>query len=115
MTSFVAAGSAFTTLDASLFVGSLGLHTLEFSAGVLASVVNLNQAWTQLSSINFFNNKINVLGVDKVFNDYVTGAATIPSSGTFHTDGQSPAAPPSSVSLTARNTLIADSWTLITD
>lgn len=117
LTSFIAQGTALTTFDASVFVPcKTTLAELQIKTGVLTSCTNLNQNFTALATISFFDNTMPVTAVDNVFNDFYLGTSPITHGGTFNTQSQTPAAPPTSVSVVSRIQLASTySWTITTD
>lgn len=72
-----------------------------------------------LLDVRLDRNKLTVVAVDKIFNDLVANSpgVTVFSvlTRTIDTSGQIPAAPPTGVSLAARNALLAAGWTVIHD
>lgn len=78
----------------------------------------LDVSMPNLVGINLRGNQLSSTDVDGVFNDFVTNVwdGTTPS-GVINTKQNPPslAAPPTAASLTSRNALIAESWSLSTD
>lgn len=93
------------------------LRALRISGGGLLSVItNFNRPFAQLSTIDFGYNALITAQVDTAFISYFNSASAIPLGGLFDTKGQTPPAPPSATSQTARNGLInAYGWTVNTD
>ena len=78
------------------------------------SLTTVPFAWNSLLYIAFSFNNIVTSNVDDILNDFYAGAS-YGTGGTFVLSGQTPSAPPTLASLTARNDLQASGWTIITD
>lgn len=73
-------------------------------------------AFTQMKNIQVKNNKLSSAAVDDVFNGFVTNSpASLSGGGTIDTSLQTPLAPPTAASATARAALVAAGWTIHTD
>lgn len=69
-----------------------------------------------LTAIILSNNNLSSTQVDDIFNFlYANSPELLSTTGVINTTPQTPAAPPTTASLTARNAFIAAGWTLITD
>lgn len=73
------------------------------------------ETFNALINITLIFNELTSTEVDTVFNDYVANTPSFFPSGSFSTQGQTPSAPPTAASLTARNTLTAAGKTVTTD
>jgi len=69
-----------------------------------------------LTNVNVANNKLSSAQVDEIFNFlYANSPELLLTTGVIAINLQTPSAPPTAASLTARNAFIAAGWTLITD
>jgi hypothetical protein len=69
-----------------------------------------------LTSVAVSNNKLSSTQVDDIFNYlYANSPELLSTTGVINTFNQTPSAPPTAASLTARNAFTAAGWTLITD
>ena len=114
-------GSFIPTTTSIPISNSLGLQTLILGSNNIAAFSPPLFAVGNFSLLNHFNaqnQQLSSAEIDALFNEFVanttfyTGITPIPF---FNVSGQSPAAPPTSASATARATLIAAGWTVITD
>lgn len=77
---------------------------------------NFAKNWTALHTVAINNNFLSTADVDRIFNEHYNGNGyTPPADGVFRINNQTPAAPPTNASLSARNKLIAASWLVQTD
>ena len=101
-----------------IFTELSNLQTIEFNP---TQMVGFSPAlflgnFPILTNINLSNNRLSSTQVDDIFNFlYANSPELLLTTGSISTQTQTPSAPPTPASLTARNAFTAAGWTLITD
>lgn len=103
-------GSFTNGLDLTPFPNTLQQLTVMYSSIFFQQILGFNKNWVNLTLVQLSQNMIS--NVDAIFNaHYNSGSYVLPSGGVFITQGS---APPTNASLTARNALVSNGWTIIT-
>lgn len=103
-----------TSVDFTNFPTSM--TNIKVKDGVLTSVTGLNKAWAfNMQNFDFRNNRLSSSQVDAILNALYLGGASPLMSCTINLKGQTPAAPPTAASATARSVLTAAGNKIYTD
>ncbi len=92
------------------------LKTFVINFTNLTDIFNFHiKSWNALTLVNVGGNKMNSAAVDSAFNQYETSPTAQPAGFVFYTKYQSPVAPPTGASATARGNIIANGGLYYTD